>query len=412
MSIALREENFVVINVGSNITTAGIGMHDTNKAPSVFVNMADFNYPIKDNRISNWKDLEDCLHTILFKEIGIKKSRNECPVLLSVPVQWTKLEHERITQIFFENFNVPGIYIAPQPLLTLFGCGAVSGIVVDIGSQITDINIVVDSNVQLQSNFMIPIGGNHFDAYFLELLKKDTHLVEQFNQHQLELDLDFAKYVRELPGICNVAFGHDLEDDKFTTQLSNAMEEMPTAATEELLDEDNPKSKGDEDGVGDIPETVDIEYKGHTFTIGPYRHQVIDPLFSPELIQVQCLSLPEAMRLAVMNCEPPEIRPKLWESIAIAGGCCLTTGLSRRLKVEVQMVLPQSENAGDTQPRIINFLRIPEYFTVLKEKENQVYSTWLGAEIVAKLVFIDAKNYVSKVDYNEFGPSVIHTKAY
>ena len=91
------------------------------------------------------------------------------------------------------------------------------------------------------------------------------------------------------------------------------------------------------------------------------------------------------MRLAVMNCEPPEIRPKLWESIAIAGGCCLTTGLSRRLKVEVQMVLPQSENAGDTQPRIINFLRIPEYFTVLKEKENQVYSTWLGAEIVAKV---------------------------
>lgn len=35
MSIALREENFVVINVGSNITTAGIGMHDTNKAPAV-----------------------------------------------------------------------------------------------------------------------------------------------------------------------------------------------------------------------------------------------------------------------------------------------------------------------------------------------------------------------------------------
>lgn len=35
MSIALREENFVVINVGSTTTTAGIGMHDTNKPPSV-----------------------------------------------------------------------------------------------------------------------------------------------------------------------------------------------------------------------------------------------------------------------------------------------------------------------------------------------------------------------------------------
>lgn len=39
MSIALREENFVVINVGSKFTTAGIGMHDTNKPPSVVSKM-------------------------------------------------------------------------------------------------------------------------------------------------------------------------------------------------------------------------------------------------------------------------------------------------------------------------------------------------------------------------------------
>jgi hypothetical protein len=37
MSIALREENFVVINIGSNYTTAGIGMHDTNKPPTVVI---------------------------------------------------------------------------------------------------------------------------------------------------------------------------------------------------------------------------------------------------------------------------------------------------------------------------------------------------------------------------------------
>lgn len=99
--------------------------------------MGDFNYPIKNNVIVNWKDLEESWSHILFKELNIKKSRNECPVLIAVPVQWTKLEHERITQIFFESFNVPGVYIAPQPLLSLFGVGSVSGIVVDIGSEVT-----------------------------------------------------------------------------------------------------------------------------------------------------------------------------------------------------------------------------------------------------------------------------------
>ncbi|KAG1047274.1 hypothetical protein G6F43_010269 [Rhizopus delemar] len=412
MSIALREENFVVINVGSTITTAGIGMHDTNKAPTVFVNMADFNYPIKNNRIDNWKDLEECWHHILFKELRIKKSRNESPVLIAVPVQWTKLEHERITQIFFENFNVPGVYIAPQPLLTLFGCGAVSGVVIDIGSQTTDVNIVVDSNIQTQSSFMIPMGGDQLDSYLLQLLEKDTQLVEAFQRHQMTLDTAFAKHVRELPRMCHVAFGHELNKD-VKQELSKAMEEIPTTATEELLDEDNPKSKEEEDDEDYTPpEHIQIDYQGHSFTLGPYRHQVFDPLFAPDLVGSDTLSLPDAVRLAVMNCEPPEIRPKLWESIALTGGCSLTSGLTKRIKAEFSLFLPQSNNAGDTQPRTIHLLRIPDYFTVLKEKKYHLYSTWLGAEIVAKLVFIDAKNYISKVDYNEFGPSVIHTKSY
>lgn len=35
MSLTLREENFVVIDVGSYLTKAGIGANDTNKPPSV-----------------------------------------------------------------------------------------------------------------------------------------------------------------------------------------------------------------------------------------------------------------------------------------------------------------------------------------------------------------------------------------
>ena len=168
------------------------------------------------------------------------------------------------------------------------------------------------------------------------------------------------------------------------TELSNVMEELPTESSEELLDEDNPKKLDDED-TGDVPEVVQVEYKGHTYSVGPYRHKTMDPLFSPELVKVSSPSLLETMRLATMNCEPPEIRPKLWENIVMTGGCCLTTGIAKRIKTEAQVFLPQSDTAGDTQPRQLNFLRIPDYFTVLKEKKHQKYSTWLGAEIVAKV---------------------------
>ncbi|RUS32452.1 hypothetical protein BC938DRAFT_475346 [Jimgerdemannia flammicorona] len=87
-------------------------------------------------------------------------------------------------------------------------------------------------------------------------------------------------------------------------------------------------------------------------------------------------------------------------------------GIKERIKAELLPYLPVSDNAGDTQSRDIKFLRIPDYFTVLREPHFQRFSAWLGGEIVAKLVFPNPTNYISKVDYNESGPSVVHHKSY
>ncbi|CAO3618686.1 unnamed protein product [Cunninghamella blakesleeana] len=408
MSISLREENFVVIDIGSYISKGGVGTHDTNKPPTAFVNMSDFNNPIKDNNIASWEDLEASWQQILFKELGIKRARNEHPVLFTVPVHWNKIEYERLTQIAFENLNVPGLYIAPQPLLALYGCGSVSGLVVDIGHNSTDINVIVDSIVQQSSNIQIPIGGNHLDQYLLTLLKEDQDLVQQCKEANFEVDEAFARFIRETNKY-HVAFGHSLQPTA-TSQVESDIGGAPAATMEEIADNDT--SNEDEEEPVDIPEVEEIEYNGHKFKIGSYRHKIYDPLFNPILINMDVLSLSNAMLLAVDNCQPPEIRPKVWENVVLTGGCSQVKGLRRRVRAEVGRLLPISENSGDTQTRVIGFLRIPDYFTVLKDKNYQKYSTWLGGEIVAKLVFTDAKNYVSKVDYNESGPSVAHTKSY
>ncbi|KAI7876575.1 actin-like ATPase domain-containing protein [Lichtheimia hyalospora FSU 10163] len=411
MSLTLQEDNFVVIDVGSSVTRAGMGMHDTNKVPSVTVNMSDFNNPLNGSDIVSWEGLEACWHTILFKELGIKKSRNEHAVLLTVPVEWSKFELERITQMFFERFNVPGIYMAPQPLLALYGCGAVSGIVVDVGYSSTTVNVVVDSIVQLEASTTIPIGGKHFDAYLLELFKKDEALVQQFKDKDLTLDLEFARFVKEQRGVCHVLAGHEQSTSQPTVGLPGVIETVASAATEDVIEDDVPMAqKEEEESVKNIPENVQVEYKGHKFTIGSYRHRVFDPLFDVSLVGESGLDIIEAMRVSASHCEPPEIRPKVWESVALCGGGSLMQGLQMRLKAEVNRVMPSSENIGDAQPKQVGFLRIPEYFTILKERQHQHLCTWLGGEIVAKLVFIDAKNYISKVDYNEHGPSVVHTK--
>ncbi|ORX55628.1 actin-like ATPase domain-containing protein [Hesseltinella vesiculosa] len=408
MSISLREDNFVVIDVGSYQTKAGVGTHDTNKIPSTLVSMAEFNSPIKDNRIVSWDDFEATLQHVLFKELNIKKIRNEHPVLMSVPVHWTKQEHERLTQIAFENLNVPGLYIAPQPLLALYGCGSVSGLVVDVGHSNTDVNVIVDSLIQTSCSETIPIGGDHFNRYFLTLLKGDSGLVQQCEQAGVALDEAFAQHIREQPGVCHVAINHELQKTAATEQDESAV----SSNMDEIADKEALPTDEDDEAPGDLPETIDVEYREHKFTIGAYRHRAYDPLFDPALVGADCLSLQEIMLMAANRCEPPEFRPKLWENVVLTGGCCLVQGLKRRVRSQVGALLPVSENPGDTQTTAIGFLRIPDYFSVLKKANYQHYSTWLGGEIVAKLIFIDAKNYVSKVDYNESGPSVCHTKSY
>lgn len=84
-----------------------------------------------------WTKYEKTRRHVLFRELGIKRSRNASPVLMVVPSDWTKEEHERITQIFFENFNVPGLYLAEEPLMILYGCATVTGLIIDIGHNST-----------------------------------------------------------------------------------------------------------------------------------------------------------------------------------------------------------------------------------------------------------------------------------
>ncbi|KAI8061693.1 actin family [Gongronella butleri] len=408
MSISLREENFVVIDVGSYCTKAGVGTQDTNKPPSVHIPMSAFNTPIKNNRIESWDDLEASWQQLLFRELDIKKSRNEHPVLLAVPVDWTKEEHERITQIAFENLNVPGLYIAPQPLLALYGCGSVSGLVVDIGHNMTDVNVIVDSLIQSSCSESIPIGGAHFNEYLLSLLREDAALVRQCEQAGVALDDAFAQHVREQPGLCHVAVGHELQKTAANDEEIGA---LAAATMDEIADKEANQDE-DEDEPSNVPDTAEVEYQGHKFVLGAYRHRVYDPLFKPALVGVDCLPLQDLMLSVANRCEPPEFRPKLWENVVLTGGCAQIRGLRRRVRSDVGGLLPISENHGDTQTTTIGFLRIPDYFTVLKTEQNQQYTTWLGGEIVAKLIFIDSKNYVSKVDYNESGPSVVHTKSY
>ncbi|KAF9437389.1 hypothetical protein BGZ76_000924 [Entomortierella beljakovae] len=304
--------------------------------------------PIQDGIIKDWAAMEALWRHVLFKELGIKRSRNASPVLMVVPTEWTKEEHERITQIFFENFNVPGLYLAEEPLMMLY-----------------EITPILDTQIQRNAIQTIPLGGADFDTYFLELLKSDAQLVREYGE---PLDLEFARYLKE-SSVCQV-LGRDEKEVKARAQA---------------------------------------EYNGKQFTVGNARYKAYEPLFNPDLVGKRTLNIIEAIHAAQFGCKA-EKRQSLWESIIVTGGSCQVKGLQSRLQGEIEESLAVSENFGEFQIREIKFLKIPDYFPALKD--SIVHTGFLGSEIVAKLIFPDPRNYINKVDYNESGPSVVHTKTF
>ncbi|RIB07479.1 actin family [Gigaspora rosea] len=432
MHFTLKEENYVVVENGSWRIKAGIGVSDTNQSPSVIISTevakqaeSDFDkqnenlgqqeisstsdnsgpnspdnttqkvtvkepiyicgsqlrelkesnnsivttFPIQRGVIVNWEALEALWRHIILKELNIKRARNECPVLVTVPNSWTKEHFERIAHIFFETFNAPGLYIANQALMTLYGIGCLSGLVVDVGYGKTEITPIIDCSVQYHAAITIPIGGQDFDEYFLSLLLSDTQFLMEYGETP---DVEIARILKESDNICEV-----LPDVNF---------------------------------IEDKPDRIEVEFNGRKITIGPERFQVVNPIFNPLLMKKEgILSLPEAIYQAISHCEPDK-RNILWENIAFTGGSSLFKGFRERLEKELNVYLYSSDNSGEYQIKEAKFLKLPEYFSTLKERPE--LAGYIGAAITAKFSFPDPKGFINKVDYNEHGPSVVHTKSY
>ncbi|KAJ1974611.1 hypothetical protein H4R35_003531 [Dimargaris xerosporica] len=403
----LREDSYIVIDLGSFETRCGIGVNDPNKLPTQVVptlvatkidasspavsngtngtvavspkyvcgvaarrrqgqeGVGPAHCPLSEGFVTNWDNMTAFWGYLLTKGLKLSLETMECPVLLTTPCQWSRDELERTTQVFFERFNVPGLYIVEQPLLALYGCGMLTGLVIDI-----DIVPVVDSAIQHHALHRLPIGGADIEARLLHLLRQDAGLVAQLGE---SLDEEFSRYVKE-------------RHLKVTLPGSHATDEPAHPSTEPLT----------------------FDYKGQKVTIRANLSPCVDVLFEPSLAGKVCLDVASAVEKSILACDSDK-RTALWDGLILTGGIAQIQGLQSELDRQLARVLTCSENFSETQVREAKFHKIPEYFTGYKDRSDLM--TFLGGTMMAKLVFADPKNYINKVDYNEMGPIAITTKS-
>lgn len=244
--------------------------------------------PIESGIVSNWDDMEKVWHHTLYSELRV--SPEEHPILMTEASLNPKLNREKMTQIMFEVFNVPCLYVNVQAVLALYSSGRTTGVVLDSGEGISHTVPIYEGYAIPHAIQPIRLAGRDLTEYLRTILK------ERGLSFTTPAEVEIVRDIKET----------------MTVVVSDFNEAMKDA------DESHACEKNYE-----LPD-------GRKILIGNERFRCPEILFNPSLAGHDLEGVHKYCFDSVMKCDN-DVRKDLFANIILSGGSTLFEAMGERL---------------------------------------------------------------------------------